>query len=84
MICPSSRTAPLTYRTYDRRRKARHVDTLSLFNRVKNSQVRIGQLETLKRDLLLERARHRQARHGEYGSCFTMLACYRVIGLPCY
>ena len=57
------RSGPLTYRTYDGRRKARFLDILSLFNRIMNSKVRIAELEALRREQTRERVEFSQARN---------------------
>eukprot|EP00752_Nemacystus_decipiens_P010357 g9227.t1 len=56
----ATRSGPLTYRTYDGRRKARFLDILSLFNRIMNSKVRIDELEALRRDQTRERVEFSQ------------------------
>ena len=55
-----TRSGPLTYRTYDGRRKARFLDILSLFNRINNSKLRISELETLRLQQTHERVEYRQ------------------------
>lgn len=57
-----NRSGPLTYRTYDGRRKARFLDILSLFNRINNSKLRISELETIRLQQTHERVEYRQAR----------------------
>lgn len=59
----AARVGPLTYRTYDGRRKARYLDILSLFNRINISHLRISQLEGLRREQTKERVAFRQASH---------------------
>lgn len=54
------RAGPLTYRTYDGRRKARFLDILSLFNRINNSNLRISELKILARELTQERIAFRE------------------------
>ncbi|CAM9204617.1 unnamed protein product, partial [Discosporangium mesarthrocarpum] len=55
----ATRAGPLTYRTYDGRRKARFLDILRLFNRIMNSNMRINELNKKKRDLTKERVSYR-------------------------
>lgn len=57
----NDRSGPLTYRTYDGRRRARFLDILSLFNRINNSKIRIAELEALRRKQTQERVEFRQA-----------------------
>lgn len=81
----ATRAGPLTYRTYDGRRKARFLDILSLFNRINNSQLRISQLVELRRETTQERVAHRQVS-GPYddstdGTCKARVENERL-GLP--
>lgn len=61
MATLGDRSGPLTYRTYDGRRKARFLDILSLFNRIINSKTRINELQELRRQQTRERVEFCQA-----------------------
>lgn len=71
----ADRSGPLTYRTYDGRRKARFLDILSLFNRINNSHLRIAELAALRREQTFERMRCRQVSQLERFSGTMMRHC---------
>lgn len=61
----ATRAGPLTYRTYDGRRKARFLDILSLFNRINISHLRISELQKLRREQTHDRVEYRQVRYAK-------------------